>query len=374
MKHNNIDINKPQDIANILAQIFENNSNNDRYDPQFQIWKITAEYQEITIEKDPYNSFNFDFTMCEIENVIKELKSGSSPGPDGIPFELIRNLPMPCIAHILSIYNKIWSTKTYPSRWNEVIIVPILKPNKPKHDLESYRPIALANTLCKIFEEMAYKRLIWYMERNNIVAYQQCGLRGRRTNDHLIALSSEIQDAFKNKQHFIGVFFDIERAYDTAWYHYILKSLQEHKVEGNMLHFIKNSMSNRTFRVKFNDHISDMRSQKNGVPQGSTISVTLFLLAINKIMKHINAPVKALLYADDPVIFSKGKNIKTLRQNLQTTIEKLKEWSQETGFKFSNSKTNAMYFSANHRPNPQVPPLTLYNLTINYANTTYFWV
>jgi hypothetical protein len=35
--------------------------------------------------------------------------------------------------------------------------------------------------------------------------------------DYLIILESEIQEAFSQKQHLIAVYFDLEKAYDTAW-------------------------------------------------------------------------------------------------------------------------------------------------------------
>ena len=44
------------------------------------------------------------------------------------------------------------------------------------------------------------------------------------------------------------------------------------------------------------------------LPQGAVISVTLFLLPINNIVKNVNFPVKSLLYSDDLVIYTENRN------------------------------------------------------------------
>lgn len=50
-----------------------------------------------------------------------------------------------------------------------------------------------------------------------------------------------------------------------------------------VLAFIKNFLSYRTFRVRVNGNLSTKQCQENGTPQGSVISPTLFLIAINNI-------------------------------------------------------------------------------------------
>ena len=40
----------------------------------------------------------------------------------------------------------------------------MLKDGKDPKDVKSYRPVALSNTLWKIFERMTNKILVWYLE------------------------------------------------------------------------------------------------------------------------------------------------------------------------------------------------------------------
>jgi len=82
---------------------------------------------------------------------------------------------------------------------------------------------------------------------------------------------------------------DISKAYDTTWRPHILKQLTNIICNDNLFNFIKNFLTNRTLQVKANEKISKLYVQQNGVPQGSSLSVTLFLVAINNITQVIKS-------------------------------------------------------------------------------------
>lgn len=260
----------------------------------------------------------------------------------------------------------------FPEKWREAIIIPILKPNADKTNAQNYRPISLTNVLCKVVEKMVNKRLNWYLESNKILTNSQCGFRKKRsTIDQIVTLTSEIQSAFYHNQYLTAIFFDIKKAFDTTWRHHILRSLKSEGIDGNMLHFIQDFMKDRTYKVKYNGYISDRKIQKNGVPQGSTLSPTLFLLAINKITNYIPPLVQTSLFADDLVIYCRGKNITSLQQRLQQTINNLETWTQETGFCFSTTETKAIHFTK-ARKNYQKPKLKINSNDINFVDTIKF--
>lgn len=112
-----------------------------------------------------------------------------------------------------------------------------------------------------------------------------------------------------------------------------------------MLSFIKNFLETRTFRVRANGFTSSRRVLQNGTPQGSTLSPTLFLIAINSIIHQIKLPVFTSLYADDLVIYLKTNNVTLGSHILQTALHTIENWSQNTGFIFSGEKTRYLIFS-----------------------------
>ena len=103
--------------------------------------------------------------------------------------------------------------------------------------------------------------------------------------------------------------------------------------------------------VRANNTLSPPKILENGVPQGSVLSVSLFLIAINDIFYFITNPVMGLLFADDLTLVCKGKNPHTTQILLQETLDKLQKWTQTSGFTFSSIKSETIIFS---RKLPQI--------------------
>ena len=64
---------------------------------------------------------------------------------------------------------------------------------------------------------MVNVRLVNYLERNKILTNYQSGYRkGRSTLDQLVRLETKIREAFIKRMHFVAIFFDLEKTFDTA--------------------------------------------------------------------------------------------------------------------------------------------------------------
>ena len=125
-----------------------------------------------------------------------------------------------------------------------------------------------------------------YLETNGLITNMQTGFQKRRgTIDHLIQLETFIREVFIRKQHLMAVFFDLEKAYDTTWKYGIMRDLYDLGLRGRLPMFIKNFLFKRTFRVCVGSTFSDSQHQEEGVSQGSILSVTLFSIKINNIVK-----------------------------------------------------------------------------------------
>jgi len=128
----------------------------------------------------------------------------------------------------------------------------------------------------------------------------QCGFRKQRsTTDRLVRLESFIGEAFIQRQHAVAVFFDLEKAYDCTWKYGIMKDLHQAGLRGRLPCFIEGFLKNRQFLVCLGACLSGMFDQEMGVPQRSVLSVTLFALKINSIVKAISPGVECSLYVDD---------------------------------------------------------------------------
>ena len=121
---------------------------------------------------------------------------------------MLKHLPNNALSIILHIFNDIWATGVFPGSWRLATIIPIPKPGKDHAEPSNYKAIALTSCLCKTLERLINKRLVWYLESNDLISPIQSGFRSERsTNDHLIRLETFIRDAFVNREHVVSVFF-----------------------------------------------------------------------------------------------------------------------------------------------------------------------
>lgn len=125
-----------------------------------------------------------------------------------------------------------------------------------------------------------------------------------------------------------------------------------------MFKYITNFLKEGQFQVK----VSNTFYQENGIPQGSSLVVTLFLLDINDIVKAIQAPVKSNLFADDFNILCRSNNLKAVQEFLQKSTNSLSDWSKKTGLSFSNLKSQSIIFTKRKKMKPL--KITLDNLVI----------
>lgn len=303
-----------KDITNCLAENFSINSSSENYSNKFRYFAASTNFPPNLVDNNEL--YNIDFTIHELNAALSQCK-GSSPGPDNIRYEMITHLDVNAKNYLLGFYNNIWKNKVLPDNWRKALVIPILKPGKDSSNKNNYRPISLTNCLCKVLERMVNKRLVWFLEENNVLDINQSGFRRNRgTIDNLATLHTDIMEAFSKRRDLIAVFFDIRKAYDCVWRPLIFKKLNSIGMSGNIVAFISNFLSNRNFCCMNGNTLSDTFPIENGVPQGSVMSVTLFLLAIDEILTNVTTGVKAMLYADDLVIYASGKKISAILKKL----------------------------------------------------------
>jgi hypothetical protein len=92
---------------------------------------------------------------------------------------------------------------------------------------------------------------------------------------------------------------DITKVYDTVWKQMVLSILQKWNLKVNILTFIHKFLTGRNFEVKVKYTLSSTFETENGLPQGYSLSLTIFFISINDISKYITLPVKTILYAEN---------------------------------------------------------------------------
>ena len=185
--------------------------------------KQQKEKRNLKFSSDNSETYNQPFSLSELKDALSKAHD-SSPSPDDIHYQFLKHLPDTSLSVLLKTFNDIWETGSVPKSWKEATIVPIPKPGKDNTNPNNYRPIALTSCICKTLESMINERLVWYIEKNNIITEFQSDFRHQRsTNDHLVRVETFIREAFIKKEHLVAVIFDLEKAYDTTWKYGIIE-------------------------------------------------------------------------------------------------------------------------------------------------------
>ena len=171
------------------------------------------------------------------------------------------------------------------------------------------------------------------------------GIPEKKRNNRSIDTTRNLHQRSLNKKTTSdGSIFDLEKAYDTTWKYGILQDLYNLGLRGRLPMFIKNFLFERTFRVRVGSTLSNSQHQEEGVPQGSILSVTLFSIKINNIVKCLTPSIECALYVDDFVICYRATHMNIVERQFQLNLNKVNKWARENGFKFSKSKTKCVHF------------------------------
>lgn len=371
ISQNNNWITNTEEITNTFASHFSNVSSSNSYSEIFLSHKNQQEKRPLDFSTSIDFSYNLPITMEELKFSLKSSRN-SAPGPDGIAIPMIQNLPNRALEHLLAIYNHVWMKGDFPQSWKQSFLIPIHKPNKPRSTVEGYRPISLTNHLCKILERIVNFRLMWYLEKHKFLNINQYGFRKQRsTIDHLVGMQIDIQEAMAENKHLVATFLDLTSAFDIAWRYGILKTLYDWDIRGNLPIFISNFLSDRIFKVKIDQTYSHFHTIENGIPQGSVISPTLFLIALNSITSYIPPQVSYRMYADDIVIYHSSSNPRSSNSQLQLCLNSLKKWTDKYGFRFSAQKSSTVHF-CKKRNCPKIDNQSLLNTPIPNKDHTNF--
>jgi hypothetical protein len=112
--------------------------------------------------------------------------------------KILKELPTLCIQYLPQLFNAILLCAYFPTQWRVAQTILISKPDKPPHQLSSYRPISLLPTVSKVFEKLLLKRLFLLVQHANLIPNHQFGFQPRHSTieqtHHLIRVLNDAPD------------------------------------------------------------------------------------------------------------------------------------------------------------------------------------
>ena len=188
--------------------------------------------------------------MAVLQIVIAHLSNNKMPGPDEIPNELLKHLPLSMHDAIHQLFILMWMTGTTPDGWKESETILLHKKNDESL-LENYRPIALANTMYKLWTGMIQECMNVYADHNNILSNSQEGFRRyRNTMRQLHTLVNVLSDAKLSEQNLYMLYIAFSSAFDTIDHDKLLQIMYDLGFPTDAINVIGDLYTNATTKVK----------------------------------------------------------------------------------------------------------------------------
>ena len=269
--------------------------------------------------------------------VMEGLKTCKSPGVDNISNDILRNVEGSIAVPLTILYNKSIDTVTIPSDWGRANATPIFKKGN-KHAVENYRPISLTSVPCKVMESIVKER---------IVTENQYGFRSRRfCTLQLLEVTDRWSQAMDTGKPVDAIYLDFQKAFDCVPHERLICKLKNAGLSGKTIEWIKAFLRNRTQRVSINGEHSQWTEVVSGVPQGSVIGPTLFLVFINDLTEGLKSNIG--LFADDPRLYSEVQN-QTDANALQQDLDSICNWAHKWQLNFNLNKCKVLHFGKKNK-------------------------
>ncbi|KAI8506294.1 hypothetical protein Bbelb_157210 [Branchiostoma belcheri] len=150
------------------------------------------------------------------------------------------------------------------------------------------------------------------------------------------------------------VFLDLRKAFDKVWHKGLLAKLCAHGIRGPILQWFHSYLSERRQRVVIQGGTSEWKSPLAGVPQGSVLGPTLFILYINDITSCCTQ-CSPNLFADDTSLSTSNRSIQCVVTSLNRDLCSVSNWLTQWKLEANRDKCKVMYITTRNIPRPLVP-------------------
>ena len=195
----------------------------------------------------------------------------------------------------------------------------------------------------------------------------QFGFRRRLgTADLLTILLHKWSSTIANRGPVHTLAADIAGVFDKVSHKGALAKAQACGIGGTLHTWLQDYLSNRSFRAVVYGQESEVFPVKAGVPQGSILGQTLFVLYVNDCEDCLPGGSSLAVYANDTTLYkclSSGDSIQNASSNLQQAVDAVAAWGSSWKIQLEPTKSQALTL-CNHRSPIALPSIYYSNIPV----------
>jgi hypothetical protein len=296
------------------------------------------------------HEFNFQEISCEsVKKLLMKLGDDSNVDILGFDSKLVfhaNNIISPILC---KFFNMSLSTNIVLQDWKLSRITPVYK-GKGKYDEEcNYRPLSVISHVAKVMEKLVQHQVVNFLLTHKLITTDQSAyIKHHNTQTSLHRVVDDFLWNMNDGDFTAVCALDISKCFDTIDHRILLKKLEYYGFNEASIKWFSSYLCHRGHKTFCNNEYSNVDYIDIGVPQGSVLGPTLFLLFINDINNYLgNATCN--IYADDVLIYCNASDVNTVNTELQCSLLKIKEWYDMNMLHVNSTKTNSMLITTKQR-------------------------
>ena len=279
----------------------------------------------------------------------------SAPGPDGIPYSIIRTVwstfgPLLCEA-----WNHSLVTGKLPISHRTSYLKLIPKAGKDLRLLTNWRPITLSNCDHKLITKCYANRMCKNVAPV-ISGCQTAYIKERLINDNVRAMLASINITnVEEAARGLLVSLDAKKAFDSVEHSYIERCLKELGC-ANFIPIFRVLYSELSTDILVNGRIVKGFNIKRGVKQGDALSCIIFIICMEPLIRNLEAspgvePISTRLLGNLPKTYAYADDvnctIKDSQECLEQVFQEYEKLSKRSGLVLNADKTEIMRLGTN---------------------------
>lgn len=236
----------------------------------------------------------------EFARSLAALPNGKAAGASGVVNEFLKRAGARMQVLLRAVLNACLARRDVPDSWKKSLICCIPK-GEWTGDLTMVRPIALLETMRKLFSSILTKRLQRIIETHGILRGGNFGFTsGRRTTDFVHVLRATIDDSLLRRRGLEVLLLDVRRAYDSVSWISLQRSLERIRVPAAYIQLLRNIFDGRRSAVITTYGESREFHPACGLDQGEVNSPLLWLVFYDTLLCRLNRCGVGYTFAADP--------------------------------------------------------------------------